>query len=79
MCQTPAEYLDSISVKCPKCGQRLGQYYPMPHNETWLKVGDLILSELHGFHRCEPGVLTEFHFCYTTKTLEDLIERIKKR
>jgi len=78
MSETPTEYLDSISVKCPGCGARIGKYYPMPHNETWIKVGDLILSELHGFHQCRPGHLEEFHFCYTSKTLEDLIGRCNK-
>jgi len=78
MSETPTEYLDSISVKCPRCGVRLGQYFPMPHNETWLRIGDLVLSELHGFHKCDNKTLTEFHFCFSSKTLERLISNIKK-
>ena len=73
ICQSPTEYLDSISVKCPKCGLRLGKYQPMPNNETWLKVGDLVLSELHGFCKCGA----EFHFVYLTKTLDDLIKKVR--
>ena len=75
MSETPGAYLDSIAVKCGKCGVRIGYYYPMPHGETWLKVGDLKLSELHGFCKCGG----EFHFVYTTKTIEDLLRRCAEK
>jgi len=77
MSESQAKYLD-VPVECPKCGVVVGYYKQMPRGETWIEIGSMIMSELHGFHKCQDGTLGEFHFVYTTKRLESLIERIKK-
>jgi hypothetical protein len=77
MSETPTAYDNDIPVRCPRCGVVLGYYQPMPHGEAWIRIGGCVLSEVHGYHACSADTWAEYHFVFTTKTLESLIRRIK--
>ena len=61
------------TVRCPKCGQKIGYYEPR-HGTVWLKIGHLSVRVLRSY--CECGF--EFDFDVSTKRLEELIKRIKE-